>query len=207
MATTMPCPRCQLPVEIDDEAADLWLTCRHCLGSLRNPRYDEATTTRPLPSPRPEAALSCDVCGEAMQPAWRYCPHCNTPRGRSEGASRDTGLERDVRRDSTASGWVAGGLCAALGVAAMLFLATGGGGFIIASPEGASIGVLVFLAVGAVVVLVTSHAVTGRDRAGKVVSGVLGGIAIVAIVGLGFVLMVCAGFVHFLSTCGKGTLH
>jgi hypothetical protein len=198
MPTTRSCPRCQRAVEIDDEAADAWLTCRHCLGSLRNPRNEEATTTAPAP-----ASVSCDVCGEALQPAWRFCPQCNTPRKRSAGSPLDTGLERDVRRDNAASGWVAVGLCVTVAVAAIgVALTYGGGDLIRLSPEGNTIAVLVLLAVLLVVGLVTAQAVTGREKAAKAISGVLGGIAIAAIVAFGFLLVLCAGIVHFISTCG-----
>jgi len=212
MTREVSCPSCQNRLRVPAGSPEKWLTCPRCLGSIRNPNdlltseappvLEPADPARELPPP------TCPSCERRVERGWRVCPYCEQELKRPRVVSRIDSLERDVKQDATGGIVVAAVLGTMLLLGIVAFFTMNGPQLLAQSGDAQGV-----LAVGGIALLVVVIGVViitfkSRNKAARVVSGVVGGIAIGAgIVGL-MVLLACLTLMavinDFLNTCTKG---
>jgi hypothetical protein len=212
MPTSITCERCGRRLLIS-WAPNYELTCPHCMAKLRNPNYGQAPSAperptaqairreapaeqapaRPASPERPpeNRCLSCDAL---LEPGWRCCPYCRSPRRGFREAGPAYSLDTDVRRDST--GTVVGlcflGVLVVIGI--LTFTRVQGAELLRGTSQGTIIVVsFVVLAAGLACLLVAGRSTT--------VKTVLSTLAMVALAGLLVVFTVCAGILNFFEAC------
>ncbi len=109
MQDTISCPSCHVRLRLPPEPPPAGMTCPRCLAGVPYPTITsiQATPSEPArpAAPEPPAASPgpsrCPSCGRPTEPQWLFCPHCEEPLRRDRGARSITGVDRDVRRDSS----------------------------------------------------------------------------------------------------------
>jgi hypothetical protein len=220
------CPVCHSTLRIPEGVAGRWVSCPRCLASILNPEPSPAGAFRPEEPSR----TTCPWCGERVEAAWRVCPYCEEslqPGGQASGVvileqeqrspspvSRRTRarrpgvpVDREVQQDTKGVLIGLGVMTAMILLGILIFAGLGGGDLVGASKEGPFILGMGILFLGAIGVCVFALVAKTPSSGGKVLSGLLGGLAVGATVALSVTLLAICAFFSFvisvLDTCTK----
>jgi hypothetical protein len=199
VAVRVTCPRCRSVLEFSRAVEGERLTCPRCLAEIRDPNpAGDPGAPRGGPGQVTAGPPRCSECDQEVQPSWRLCAYCGNRLGDRPIRRQRPSIEADTRKDTALTGLllILLGLVGSVGYI-MLFCS---GAFSSASMEtlwNMSLGVG-FGMVGVVVVGIVLSA-RGKDAGANLAGGLLGGLAISAIV----VLLIGAFVIYAINDCLK----
>jgi hypothetical protein len=87
-------------LKVPDNVKTAQLSCPRCLAKFDNPASTAEEPPLTVTLAEPASSGVCPRCGDQVEPAWRYCPHCHaTLRGPNRGKVANI-VDDDVRRDT-----------------------------------------------------------------------------------------------------------